>query len=83
MIFHLARLVEWRHPSLTAPARPGEEEADLIRATCPTCGLDYLADPDTPVDAPAPTDPAQAARGQLATECPDHPARFPVAAWGP
>jgi hypothetical protein len=84
MIFHLARLVEWRHPRLTAPARPGGEvEADFIRATCPTCELGYLADPDAAADATAPADLAVAAQGQLAAECPDHPARFLVAAWGP
>jgi hypothetical protein len=81
MIFHLAPLVEWRHPSLTAPARPGTEgEPDFIQASCPACGLDYLAAWDEAPDAPAPTCLAEAARQRLAAECPDHPARFLVAA---
>ena len=84
MIFHLARLVEWRHPSLTAPARPGEErQPDFIQATCPSCELGYLADPAAATDATAPADLADAAAGLLAAECPDHAARFVVAAWKP
>jgi hypothetical protein len=84
MFFHLAPLVEWRHPSLTAPTRPGGEvEAGYITVTCPACGLGYLAERGNATDEPAPADIAEVARGQLASECPDHPARFLVSAQGP
>jgi hypothetical protein len=81
MIFHLAPLVEWRHPSLTAPARSGMDgETEFIQVACPTCGLGYLAAPDEAAGAPAPSSLAEAAQRRLAAECPDHPAQFLVAA---
>ena len=81
MIFHLARLVEWRHPSLMAPAPLGAAEtAALLQVACPACDLGDLAAPDDAPDTRPPAHPAEAARRQLAAECPDHAARFLVAA---
>ena len=79
MVFHLERLVEWRHPSLTASTPAGAEQThDILQVACPACGRGYLAAPDVP----AAVDLADAARGHLAEECPDHPAHFLVQASG-
>ena len=78
MHFELTRLHEWQFPTLAATRARGMDLLRPLRVRCPGCGLEYMAGLAEAVDAGERAAVVDYVTGQLAGECPDHPARFAV-----